>query len=176
MPELLIVEGFADNSIELFTVLQSQVTWDERMRARKTASFGVAYNYSNITYDAIPMHPLLIPIVDKLESCLGYRPNNCLLNFYPDGDATMGFHSDATEELSPGTGIAIVSLGSSRNITFRNKQDKSIEHAYRLLRGSLLHMSAEVQFSWKHAILVQPDAGARISLTFRQIAPTRSVP
>ena len=81
----------------------------------------------------------------------------------------MGFHSDATDELAPGTGVAIVSLGAERSITFQSKPDKQIERSYPLKSGSLLYMSAEVQDSWKHAILKQAETGPKISLTFRQI-------
>jgi alkylated DNA repair dioxygenase AlkB len=171
-PDILLDESFLSDAGNLFAELVVGVPWDERMRARKTASFGTAYNYSGITYDALPMLSPLIPIVDKLEASLGFRPNNCLLNFYESGESTMGFHSDSTDELMPGTGVAIVSLGAERSITFQSKQDKQIQHAYPLKSGSLLYMSAEVQHAWKHAILKQESVtGGRISLTFRQMAP-----
>jgi alkylated DNA repair dioxygenase AlkB len=168
-PNLLLDPEFLLESESLFQTLVESIAWDERMRARKTASFGTAYNYSGITYDAVPMHALLIPIVDKLEAQLGFRPNNCLLNFYESGEATMGFHSDSTEELAPNTGVAIVSLGAERHITFQSKQDKQLQYSYLLESGSLLYMSAEIQYQWKHAILKQDETGGRISLTFRQI-------
>ena len=173
-PDLLIEDEFLPNHRELFTELAEGIAWDERMRARKTASFGAAYNYSGIEYPAVPIHVLLTPLVEQLEARLGFRPNNCLLNFYETGDATMGFHSDATDELAPGTGVAIVSLGAERRLTFQSKPGKQTEHSYPLKSGSLLYMSAEVQNHWKHAILKQPDTGARISLTFRQIAQSQS--
>ena len=168
-PDLILEDEFVPNHRELFTALVEGIVWDERMRARKTASFGQSYNYSGIEYPAVPMHDLLIPIVEHLQARLGFRPNNCLLNFYESGDATMGFHSDATDELAPGTGVAIVSLGAERNITFQSKPGREIKRSYLLKSGSLLFMSAEVQDKWKHAILKQENAGGRISLTFRQI-------
>lgn len=173
-PDILLDEAFLTDGDALFAQLAEGVVWDERMRARKTASFGTAYNYSGITYGAVPMHPLLVPIVEKLEARLGFRPNNCLLNFYESGESTMGFHSDSTDELMPGTGVAIVSLGTERSITFQSKQDKQIQHSYPLKSGSLLYMSAEIQHAWKHAILKQDSvSGGRISLTFRQLVATQ---
>ncbi len=135
-PELLIEENFIPNPRELYAQLVRDVGWDERMRARKTAGFGAAYNYSGMTYAAVPMHPLLIPVVDRLEQKLGFRPNNCLLNYYLDGDSTMGFHSDSEEEIAPGSGVSIVSLGAERGITFRSKRDKQVEYSYPLKSGS----------------------------------------
>jgi len=170
-PELLQQANFISDPDALYQTLVSEVSWEEHIKARKTASFGEAYNYSRITYDVKPMHPLLVPIVDKLEQIIGFRPNNCLLNFYEGGDSSMGYHSDSTEELAHGTGVAIVSLGAKRNITFRSIVDSEEKYHYPLQSGSLLYMSQQIQHEWKHAILKQPEAGGRISLTFRQLNP-----
>ncbi len=83
----------------------------------------------------------------------------------------MGFHSDSEEEIVSGTGVAIVSLGAERGITFRSAQDKTNQHTYPLASGSLLYMPPGLQQGWKHAILKQEGAGGRISLTFRLLKP-----
>jgi len=139
------------------------------MRARKTASFGVSYDYSGVEYPQTEMHPMLLPVCDRIESELGFRPNNCLLNYYPNGDSTMGYHSDSSEELRDGTGVAIVSLGAERLIVYRSKKDKQVKYKYQLKSGALLYMSKEIQEHWMHAIPKQNGCGERISLTFRQI-------
>lgn len=169
-PDIVLDQQFLANSQELFVALATGVEWDLRMQSRKTATFGAAYNYSGMTYEAVPMHPLLIPVLDRLEIRLGFRPNNCLLNFYENGEATMGFHSDSTDELVAGTGVAIVSLGAERSITFQYKRGNKEEFAYLLVSGSLLYMSSEIQQHWRHAIRKQPETTGRISLTFRQVA------
>ncbi len=48
MEGILFIENFISEPIELFNKLQKEIKWDERMSARKTASFGKAYNYSQI--------------------------------------------------------------------------------------------------------------------------------
>lgn len=168
-PDLLQQTDFISEPNALYDALVRDVEWEEHIKTRKTASFGHAYNYSQITYADKPMHPLLVPVVDKLERTIGFRPNNCLLNFYESGDSSMGYHSDSTEELSLGTGVAIVSLGTERSITFRSKADSEEKYHYPLKSGSLLYMSQEIQHEWKHAVLKQPDVGGRISLTFRSL-------
>ena len=139
------------------------------MKARKTASFGVSYDYSGMTYPQTVMHPALEPICKAIENELGFLPNNCLINYYPDGNASMGYHSDSSEELKEGTGVAIVSLGSARHIFYRSKQNKELKHEYSLKSGSLLYMSKDIQGNWMHAIPKERDVGERISLTFRLI-------
>lgn len=126
-PQILIREDFLPGADELFAALETDVAWETRIKKRKTASFGVPFNYSGITYEYCDMHPLLVPICAKLESEVGFRPNNCLMNYYETGSATMGFHVDATGNLSPGTGVAIVSLGSERSITFRNIEKPDLQ-------------------------------------------------
>ncbi len=168
-PEILQQPGFVSDPDTLYAALVAEVAWEEQIKARKTASFGAAYNYSRLTYPVTPMLPRLVPVVAALEAALGFRPNNCLLNFYEDGGASMGYHSDSTEGLAPDTGVAIVSLGAERTLTFRSKADTDEKYAYPLPSGSLLYMSAVIQDDWKHAVLKQDTAGGRISLTFRQI-------
>lgn len=166
---LWVEEGFAPEAGTLFDHLVQTTAWDERMKARKTASLGVPYNYSGIVYSPAPFPDVLLPLLDRLERRLGYRPNNCLANYYPTGRSTMGFHTDSTQELTPGTGISIISLGAERSITFRSQSDKLVTADFVLRSGSLLHMTALVQQNWKHAVLAQPGAGGRISLTFRHV-------
>jgi hypothetical protein len=166
---LWIDDAFLANHKSLFDELVTTIAWDERIRARKAASFGLPYNYSGIEWPAAPFPIVLLPIVEQLEQKLGYRSNNCLAHFYPDGNSTMGFHSDSTDELTPGTGIAVVSLGSERTITFRNQADKKILERYLLRSGSLLYMTPQMQRDWKHGILQDENGVGRISLTFRSM-------
>lgn len=170
-PTIQLVDSFLQEHASLFETLRDSVTWDDRMAARRTASFGQPYNYSQIDYSATPMLPELKDVASKLESQLNVAFNNCLLNFYETGDNSMGFHSDDTSGLISGTGVAIVSLGSARDITFRNIADKSIQHSFSLLPGSLLYMDDAVQALWMHAIKKQANAGPRISLTWRAFRP-----
>lgn len=159
---------FVKNPSELFLTLKNKVAWDERMKARKTASFGVSYDYSQIAYPQTEMLPALVSICESIEKELGFYPNNCLLNYYQDGNSSMGFHSDSSEELVDGTGVAIISLGAARSIVYRSKVNLT-EFPYPLENGSLLYMSQEMQEHWLHAIPKVENVGERISLTFRKI-------
>ena len=171
LPEVYLRPAFVAAPVALFAHLQATVVWDERMKARKTASFGVAYNYSQMTYPEVAMLPDLSRLADAINAELGFLPNNCLLNYYPDGHASMGFHSDDPSGLADGTGVAIVSLGAERSIVYRHKQDATAQFPFPLPSGSLLFMTNELQSEWLHAIPRTEGAAARISLTFRQIRP-----
>jgi alkylated DNA repair dioxygenase AlkB len=91
------IEPFIEDPTHLFALLESSVNWDERMTARKTASYGRAYNYSQIEYPFQPFLPELEQIIHSIGKKVGYVPNNCLINYYTDGKSKMGFHSDQTD-------------------------------------------------------------------------------
>ena len=167
-PEVVLDESFYPQHDALFAELLASVTWDERMRARKTASFGQPYDYSQMSYETTEMPPCLEGVIASLKARLKITFNNCLLNYYETGQNTMGFHADETDNLQPGTGVAIVSLGSERTITYRS-MDQTRRVNFQLLPGSLLYMDDDVQRHWTHAIGKQKDAGPRISLTWRAI-------
>lgn len=163
------IEEFIQESPILFHDLSEHVNWDERMAARKTASYGVAYNYSQMSYPYQAFLPELDALLSPIEEAVGFRPNNCLLNYYLDGKSRMGFHSDQTDILFPDTGVAIISLGTTRALTFRNINDQTIRHSYLLPSGSLIYMTQAVQDEWQHAIPRDNTSEGRISLTFRKI-------
>ncbi|MGD1920772.1 MAG: alpha-ketoglutarate-dependent dioxygenase AlkB [Pleurocapsa sp.] len=91
------------------------------------------------------------------------------MNYYHDGNLKMGYYSDSAAELKKGTGVAIVSLGAERVISYRSKLDPEYKVKYGLENGALLYMGNDVQEQWMHAIPKAKNVETRISLTFRQI-------
>lgn len=162
------IEHFLTDS-SLFALLRDAIVWDERMTARKTASYGQAYNYSQISYPYQAFLPELQAIRTSLQPVIGFEPNNCLVNYYTSGSSKMGYHSDQTDILEQGTGIAIVSLGATRTLKFRKIANPETFMSYDLGDGSLVYMTQEIQDEWQHAILKSDDNNGRISLTFRQM-------
>jgi alkylated DNA repair dioxygenase AlkB len=173
-PEVTICPGYLSPlaATELYTQLCDRIEWDLRMSARKTACYGLSYDYSGVSYDHKPMHSLLQPVCAKLAKTLGFEPNSCLINYYVDGRSKMGFHSDEIDNLEDGTKIIIISLGTERKLSFRSKADYSQRIQYLLPHGSLLYMSQRTQEFWSHAIKRANVTEGRISLTFRRIVPS----
>jgi alkylated DNA repair dioxygenase AlkB len=175
LPEIRYLPGFVAHPESLYLQVQRETVWDERMAARRTASFGVAYNYSGISYPDVPMPEAIGRLASDIAGAVAHPINNCLANLYRDGGSTMGFHSDSTAELAPESKVAVLSLGHARTLTFRRKEDRLRRLEYLLAPGSLLIMMPSVQAEWQHALLKATDAGPRISLTFRHIlCPTAS--
>ncbi|MFY0567731.1 alpha-ketoglutarate-dependent dioxygenase AlkB [Archangium lansingense] len=164
-----LAESFVSEPSSLFELLQRTIAWDTRMRARLTASFGAPYNYSGIEYPYVPMPPELDALARRIESVVQHPITNCLINFYPEGASSMGFHSDSYAHLQPGTTVSIVSLGGPRTLRFRRKEAKAQVVDVPLHSGSLLVMQQRVQDEWMHALPPEPEAPQRMSLTFRQV-------
>lgn len=169
MKGITFIENFIDSPNLLFNKLKSDVEWDERMSARKTASYGKAYNYSQINYPFQEFTSELTEIIESINDTLNFKPNNCLINYYLDGKSKMGFHSDQTDILFENTGVGIISVGETRILRFRNIANRDLVKDYELHSSSLIYMTNEVQDEWQHAIPKSETENGRMSLTFRKI-------
>ena len=161
--------GFVLEADELLTWLVGDVDWQRPFLARAVASFGVAYNYSGVSFRDLEMPPAIASLADDVEARIGYRPNNCLLNLYETGASSMGFHADATDRFTRGSGVTIITLGAARDLVFRRAEMRREGASIRLEHGSLLQMSAALQRGWQHAVPRLAAAGPRISVTFRSL-------
>lgn len=169
MQNILLKLNFIKNPQYLFELIDNSIIWDNRMRARKTASFGKAYNYSQMGYPFQEFPSFLEEIRQNIQTELNFEPNNCLINYYENGKSKMGYHSDQIDILAKNTGIAIISLGEKRSLKFRNIENKTIFKEFELTSGSLFYMNQEIQNSWQHSIPKSNTENPRMSLTFRKL-------
>ncbi|WP_121809165.1 alpha-ketoglutarate-dependent dioxygenase AlkB family protein [Mucilaginibacter kameinonensis] len=140
---------------------------------RLTAWYGESdevYVYSGVVNVPVRFSPLLLDIKQAAERQSGHRFNTALLNYYRDGNDSMGWHSDDETELGGNPVIASVSFGASRVFQFKHKRDKSAKVSIALNNGDLLIMQGETQHHWLHQVPKRSKMqGARINITFRFI-------
>jgi alkylated DNA repair dioxygenase AlkB len=145
--------------------------WGKQMlQPRLSAWYGDArYSYSGMTLEPQPFTPLQLEIKQAVEQASGQRFNSVLLNYYRDGQDSMGFHSDDEKELGRNPVIASVSFGDPRTFILKHKRlPKTVKLA--LGDGSLLVMAGALQHHWRHGINKEKTAcGPRVNLTFRHI-------
>jgi alkylated DNA repair dioxygenase AlkB len=128
------------------------------------------YTYSGVVNTPIPFTPLLIQIKQAAEAQCGKQFNSALLNFYRNGEDSMGWHSDDERELSGDPVIASVSFGATRIFQFKHKVQKNAKISIALNNGSLLIMQGQTQHYWLHQVpKTTKDPGPRINITFRDI-------
>ncbi|MFT4738189.1 MAG: alkylated DNA repair dioxygenase AlkB [Paraglaciecola sp.] len=162
---------FYDTSKNLFDFLVANIAWDDSMLARKTARFGQPNADSEQVQLYQPFHPFMQELSDRLASIVGFKPNNCFLNYYENGNSKMGWHGDTTHFLTEETGTAILSVGDTRIFQLRRKAVPTESYNYVLTPGSLIYMPASIQEEWQHAIPKVVSERGRISLTFRKMKP-----
>ena len=140
---------------------------------RRTALYGdpgTSYSYSRIHMEALPWTPLLESLRERVATAAGSRFNTVLLNLYRDGSDSNGWHADDEPELGPEPVIASVSLGATRTMQFK-RRDNGQRFSLDLRGGSLLVMSGDSQRDWLHCIPKrQRFTAPRINLTYRFVA------
>ncbi len=166
-PNARYLPDFLENQRQWFHRLQSGLRWNDQFKSRKTATFGVSYNYSAGTRKSKEMPGFLLPVCKRIYETFNYYPNNCLVNYYPDGEHYISFHSDQDMEMKAQSGVTIVSLGSVRTMALRSISHPQTKHYYPLQPGSAFFMEDTLQAQWQHGISRQAGAGPRISLSFR---------
>src|SRR5262245_55369393 len=101
----------AEESDRAFDELRSQTPWRaEAIRIagrlipvpRLTAWYGdpaAVYTYSGLRKEPLPWTPLLAHLRERIRNTAKVDFNSVLLNYYRDGNDSMGWHSDDEPEL-----------------------------------------------------------------------------
>ncbi|MFI8747469.1 alpha-ketoglutarate-dependent dioxygenase AlkB family protein [Pseudomonas sp. NPDC077186] len=131
---------------------------------------GARYRYSGQVHEPLPWTPLLNEIRRRVVTSVGQPLNAVLLNYYRDGQDSMGWHSDAEAELGRNPLIASLNLGGSRRFDLRRIGSTHIGHSLTLEHGSLLVMRGPTQHHWQHQVAkTRQPCAPRLNLTFRLI-------
>lgn len=131
---------------------------------------GASYRYSGLVHRPLPWTPLLAEIRARVQAAVGQPLNGALLNYYRDGQDSMGWHSDDEAELGRDPLIASLNLGGTRRFDLRRKGSGRIGHSLQLGHGALLVMSGPTQHHWQHQVAkTRTPCAPRLNLTFRWI-------
>jgi alkylated DNA repair dioxygenase AlkB len=177
--EVLFYANFLGN--EYFELLKSEINWKQEgmkmygkevLFPRLTAWYaeeGKTYKYSGLVNIPQEFTLNLMKIKEKVELKTGKKFNSGLLNYYRNGQDSMGWHSDDETELGKNPVIASVSLGAERKFQFKHKTIPKSLINITLSPGSLLIMQGATQHHWLHQVPKVKDAGERINITFRWV-------
>lgn len=145
---------------------------------RRTCSYGasgIRYRYSGIERVAAPWHGALRPLLDRLEERTEVRFNYALCNFYPDGEAGIGWHADDERDIEADSTIASLSLGAARDFQMRLGKKGPACATVTLAHGSILLMGGATQRYYQHQVPKRAGVTTpRINLTFRLMRNARS--
>ncbi len=137
------------------------------LEPRLTAWFGPPYRYSTVQWEGQKIPPQLEDLNARIIDLCQFGFNSVLVNYYRNGDDSMGWHRDNEKELDHRF-IASLSFGETRTFKVRNRTTKATLNL-ELEHGSLLLME-NMQIDHEHALpkrrnLNQP----RLNLTYRRI-------
>ena len=141
---------------ELKTLLEQAIdnsgeAKQESQNSRRVASFGNKYNYSRIANPTQKIPDWLMPLKTKLENKTGQGFNQVSVTYYKP-DSSLGRHADDENSIVPGSVIAGVSLGDTRQMAFYSRHRVSELGRISLIPGSLLLMKADEQFVYDHEV------------------------
>lgn len=170
-----------------YHALMEDLDWEQRDAPRKeywTNTLNRPYTYGRglgqRTYQPRATHPSIEIITDILEMLLGFRYEGCFLNRYDTACDSLGWHADDDPGIDHSRPIAIVTLGSSRELQYKLMDHDATTKALGLGKppysvflepGSLALMAAGMQQTHLHSIPKSSAVvfGPRISLTYRSL-------
>lgn len=142
-------------------IMQRKVAW--------YAANGINYTYANTTKNALNFTQELFELKLLAEKICQNTFNACLLNFYANGQQSMGWHSDNEKSIVVNSPIASFSFGAERKFLFKSKASKQNISLF-LQNGSLMVMQNQTQQHWWHSLPKMAKVSQpRINLTFRQM-------
>lgn len=120
------------------------------------------------------------PIMDYLNENESIKYNQCIINWYKDGDDYIAPHSDCEIGMIPNADISIVSInkngekGLFRDFVIKSKHFSSEQKYHKITikmrHGYVITMSGDMQKNYTHSIPVTfDDVSPRIGITFRKI-------
>ena len=177
--ELLYYPDFVSN--DFFETIKNETHWKQEgmkiygkevLFPRLTAWYaaeGKTYKYSGLVNIPVAFSDTLLILKKLIEQKTGHHFNSALLNYYRNGNDSMGWHADDEPELGKNPVIASLNLGAARKFQIKHKVQKNSTRSLLLESGSLLMMQGEMQHHWLHQIPKVKEAGERINITFRKI-------
>jgi alkylated DNA repair dioxygenase AlkB len=160
----------ADTAAAWFTELRDAVNWRAERRLMYDREVDVPRLTGHYRLDPPPasVPPAIREAATRVIDRLDIHFNSVGLNRYRDGRDSVAPHNDHLNDLQEGYPIALLSLGATRRMTVRAKEEPPRVLHVELEPGSLFVMDYATQIHYTHAIPKTTAAiGERISLAFR---------
>ena len=127
----------------------------------------ITLEYSEKIMQPINLTPSVQIIRTKLKEKFGIYFDSVLVNYYPDGNIGMRYHSDPINKWD--TNFMIVSLGDTRKLIFREIKNFDNKYNFDMNHGDCIHMFDDCQDLFQHSVRKNKSAGPRISLVFKKL-------
>jgi len=153
-----------------FAELRGGVNWRAERRMMYDREVEVPRLVGSFRLDA-PQDRIPSAILEgarRVSELLDIPFNAAGLNLYRDGRDSVAPHNDHLDEIRRGFPIALVSLGATRRMTIRAKEEPRTAMHIDLEAGSLLVMDYTTQLHYTHVVpKTAASVGERISVAYR---------
>ncbi len=148
----------------------------EVLLPRLIENFGIDYKFSGRMFPGQQTSADLKSIIEKIEPLVLSQAgttmlNNCLVNWYQDGEQYIGPHSDNEKELYTLSPVISLSLGATRKFRLTPKPSYKADASsvdINVSDGDLLIMGGATQFTHYHSVPKSKTCKERrISITMR---------
>ncbi|KAL3893762.1 MAG: hypothetical protein SGARI_007957, partial [Bacillariaceae sp.] len=134
------------------------------------------FAYSGKSMPRMDWSPMVEAIRDDLHQYTSQYYDGCLLNYYPDGESGMRYHSDPDQGDLWGYETAVVSVGATRRFAFRaidtnNDSKNRTPHSFLLFNGDVTEMFGDCQQRYQHTVKTadtKKEQSSRVSLVFKK--------
>jgi alkylated DNA repair dioxygenase AlkB len=132
-------------------------------------AYGADYHYTGRINKALPLPPVVEPLMAWVREQIDLRINGALLNWYEGPGHYIGPHHDSIKHMVEGSPIVTVSFGETR--IFRLTKGKGADAKtldFPASDGTVFVMPYDTNRAWKHSVPKSTHyTGRRISATFR---------
>ncbi|WP_373069921.1 alpha-ketoglutarate-dependent dioxygenase AlkB [Gemmatimonas sp.] len=147
--------------------------------SRRVQHYGWRYDYRSrrVPADAYlgPLPNFLDPVLRRLQSELGFKPDQAIVNEYEPGQG-IAPHVDCLPCFGPR--LAMLSLCSDVQMDFSGPGNVDSSHPLLFPKRSLVVLDREARSEWMHSIAKRKSdprfnltRARRISITFRTVVP-----
>jgi len=151
-------DSFTNNSFECNELRAT--TW-------MSDNLNTTLEYSNKVMKPINLTPTILKIRETLYDKFNIYFDSVLVNYYPNGNVGMRYHSDPIEHKWD-TNFIIMSFGGSRKLIFREIKDINTKYSFDMNNGDCIHMFNDCQDLYQHSVRKQKNSLPRISLVFKK--------
>ncbi|CAL1536155.1 unnamed protein product [Lymnaea stagnalis] len=171
-----IIENFVSEEEEAFLVTSiNDTNFVNSQSGRRKQDFGPKVNFKKqkIKLSSFSGLPAYSQFLYKRM-----KANPCLRNFEPIELCNLEYCSERGAHIDPhlddawlwGERLVTLNLLSETILTFTLDTDAHLEIHVPLLRRSLIIVSSEARYKWKHSIHEEDITGKRVAMTFRELS------
>jgi alkylated DNA repair dioxygenase AlkB len=132
-------------------------------------AYGRDYAFAGTLSTALPVPPLLGPLLAWARESIDARINGLLVNWY-DGSLGhyIGPHHDDVRSVVDGSPIVTVSFGETRDFRLSGGGEDQKPHDFPAPPGTVFVLPYDTNLAWKHSVPKKARyKGRRVSATFR---------